>query len=66
MSKELVEKIAAATMPMLQKAEIKAKLAGQGMAISPMNASQFANSLNEDRKKFEILARTSGYKPEAL
>jgi tripartite-type tricarboxylate transporter receptor subunit TctC len=66
MSKELVEKIAAATMPMLQKADIKAKLAGQGMAISPMNASQFANSLNEDRKKFEILARTSGYKPEAL
>jgi len=36
------------------------------MAISPMNANQFANSLNEDRKKFEILAKTSGYKPEAL
>jgi hypothetical protein len=36
------------------------------MAISPMNASQLANSLNDDRKKFEILARTSGYKPEAL
>jgi hypothetical protein len=51
---------------MLQKADVKAKLATQGMAISPMNASQLANSLNEDRKKFEILARTSGYKPEAL
>jgi tripartite-type tricarboxylate transporter receptor subunit TctC len=66
MSKELVEKIAAATMPMFQKPDVKAKLATQGMAISPMNAVQFANSLIEDRKKFEILARTSGYKPEAL
>jgi hypothetical protein len=36
------------------------------MAISPMNASQLANSLSEDRKKFEILAKASGYKPEAL
>jgi len=31
-----------------------------------LNSAQLANSLNEDRKKFEILARTSGYKPEAL
>jgi tripartite-type tricarboxylate transporter receptor subunit TctC len=66
MSKDLVDRIAAATLPMLQKADVKVKLATQGMAISPMNASQLANSLNEDRKKFEILARTSGYKPEAL
>jgi tripartite-type tricarboxylate transporter receptor subunit TctC len=66
LSKELVDRIAAATLPMLQKPDVKAKLATQGMAISPMNAMQLANSLNEDRKKFEILARTSGYKPEAL
>lgn len=66
LSKELVDRIAAATLPMLQKPDVKAKLATQGMSISPMNAMQLANSLNEDRKKFEILARTSGYKPEAL
>lgn len=66
LSREMVEKIASSTFPMLQKSDIKTKLATQGMAISPMNAAQFANSLNEDRKKFEILAKTSGYKPEAL
>jgi tripartite-type tricarboxylate transporter receptor subunit TctC len=66
MSKEWVDRIAAATLPMRQKADVKAKLATQGMAIAPMNATQLANSLNEDRKKFEVLARTSGYKPEAL
>ena len=66
MSKELVDRIASATLPMLQKADVKTKLASQGMAISPMNASQLANSLSEDRKKFEILAKASGYKPEAL
>ncbi len=66
MSKELVDRIASATLPMLQKADVKTKLASQGMAISPMNAIQLANSLSEDRKKFEILAKASGYKPEAL
>lgn len=61
MPRELVDKIYAAVMPMLAKADIRDKLAGQGMAPSPMTGTQLAASLAEERKRFEALVKASGY-----
>jgi tripartite-type tricarboxylate transporter receptor subunit TctC len=61
MPRDLVERIYEAVMPMLSKAEVREKMAGQGMAPSPMTGAQLAGSLAEDRKRYEVLARASGY-----
>ena len=61
MPRELVEKIHAAVMPMLSRADMRDKLAGQGMAPAPMTGGQLAVSLAEERKRFEGLVKASGY-----
>ena len=61
MPRELVEKIHAAVMPMLSNAAVREKLAGQGMAPSPMTGAQLAASLADERKRFEALVKASGY-----
>jgi len=66
MPRELAERIHAAVMPMLDKPEMREKLAGQGMTPSPMTGPQLAASLAEERKRFEKLVKASGYVPEAL
>jgi tripartite-type tricarboxylate transporter receptor subunit TctC len=61
MPREMVERIHAAVMPMLSNAAVREKLAGQGMAPSPMTGVQLAASLAEERKRFEGLVKASGY-----
>ena len=61
MPRDLVERIHDAVMPMLAKADVREKLAGQGMTPSPMNGLQLAGSLAEERKRFEGLVKSSGY-----
>lgn len=66
MPRELVERIHSAVTQMLNRTEVREKLAGQGMVISPMNSQQLAASLAEDRKRFESLVNASGYVRETL
>ncbi len=64
MPRELVEKIHDALMPALARADIREKLAGQGMTTSPMTGQQLAASLAGERKRYEALVHQSGYVPE--
>ncbi len=66
MPRELVDRIHNAVAQMLTRADVRDKLAGQGMAVSPMNGTQLAASLAEDRKRFEGLVNASGYVRENL
>jgi tripartite-type tricarboxylate transporter receptor subunit TctC len=66
MTKELVDRIHAAVMPMLQRPDIQEKMAMQGMTPWPMNGTQLAASLADERKRFEGLVKASGYVPEAM
>lgn len=64
--REMVDRIHAALMPIMQKPEALDKMAAQGMVPFPMNGSQLAAWLAEERKRYEALARASGYVPETL
>ena len=64
--REIVDRIHTALAPMLGKPDALAKLADQGMVPFPMNGTQVASYLVEERKRFERLARESGYVPETL
>jgi tripartite-type tricarboxylate transporter receptor subunit TctC len=66
MPREMAERIHAAVMPMLAKPEMLEKLAGQGMAPSPMTGPQLAASLAGERQRYEALVKASGYVAEAL
>ena len=61
MPREMVERIYNAVMPMLSNAQMREKLAGQGMTPSPMTGAQLSASLAEERKRFEGLVKASGY-----
>ncbi len=64
--REIVDRVHAALMPMLSNAGYLEKLAGQGMTPAPMNATQLASWLAAERRRYEQLAKASGYVPEAL
>jgi tripartite-type tricarboxylate transporter receptor subunit TctC len=64
--RELVDRIHAAVMPMLVRGDVQEKMALQGMVPFPMDGKQLAGWLAEERKRYEVLARASGYVPEAL
>jgi tripartite-type tricarboxylate transporter receptor subunit TctC len=66
MPQELVDRIREAMMPMLQDADMREKLIGQGMVPSPLTGPQLAASLAAERKRFEGLVKASGYVPEVL
>ena len=66
MPRELGDRIHNAVMPMLAKADVQEKLASQGMVPFPMNGTQLAGWLAQERKRYEILAKESGYVPESL
>jgi len=66
MPRELVERFYSAMIPMLSKPDVTEKLAQQGMAIAPMNGTQLAASLEQDRKHFAELVKASGYVKETL
>jgi tripartite-type tricarboxylate transporter receptor subunit TctC len=66
MPREMVDRIYNAVMPMLAKADVQEKLATQGMVPFPMTGTQLAAWLAGERKRYELLAKESGYVPEAL
>ncbi|MBC7727074.1 MAG: ABC transporter substrate-binding protein [Microbacteriaceae bacterium] len=66
MPRELVERIYNAMTPMLGKADVRDKMAGQGMAPALLTGTQLAASLAEERKRFDGLVKASGYVRETL
>jgi len=66
MPRALVERLYAATMPMLHKPDMRDKMVGQGMVPAPMDGTQLAASLAGERKRYAALVKASGYVPEAL
>jgi tripartite-type tricarboxylate transporter receptor subunit TctC len=64
--REMVERLHAALMPMLSSPPVLEKMAGQGMTPQPMNGTQLAAWLAAERKRYEVLAKASGYVPETL
>jgi tripartite-type tricarboxylate transporter receptor subunit TctC len=63
---ELTERIRAAVLPMLDRPEVRQKMALQGMVPFPMNGAQLAAWLAGESKRYEMLARASGYVREPL
>lgn len=64
MPRELVQRIHDALMPALARADIRERLAGQGMTPSPMTGQQLAASLSSESRRFAGLVKASGYVPE--
>jgi tripartite-type tricarboxylate transporter receptor subunit TctC len=64
MPRELAEHLYAAMLPMLDKPDIRATMVSQGMTPAPLTGAQLAASLGEERKRFEELAKASGYQRE--
>lgn len=64
--REMAERLHAALMPLLQQPAALDKLAGQGMTPQPMTGPQLAAWLASERKRYEQLAKASGYVPETL
>lgn len=63
---DLVEMFYEAMQPMFDKPKVLEQLASQGMAPSPMTASELAASLETGRRDFKRLVEASGYQPTAL
>jgi tripartite-type tricarboxylate transporter receptor subunit TctC len=66
MPRNLVERLRAAMLPMLDDPAMREKLLAQGMAPAPMTGAQLAASLARDRAHYAELVKASGYVPEAL
>ena len=64
--REIVERLHAVVMNMLAQPAALEKMAGQGMAPQPMNAAQLSAWLAAERRRYEMLAKASGYQPETL
>ncbi len=62
---EMVERLHAAIVQMMSRPEIIQRLAGQGMSPMVMGGSQLSGWLAEERKRYEALAKASGYVPES-
>ena len=61
MPPELVKRLYDAIIPMTVNAAIKEKLAGQAMNVWPATPTQLAAALAEERKRFEVLVKSTGY-----
>ena len=64
--RESVERLHSAVDAMLARPDVLEKLAGQGMTPQPMNGTQLASWLAAERKRYEMLAKASGYVAETL
>lgn len=64
MPPEMVKRYYDAITPMLANPAIKDKLAGQAMTPWPATPQQLAAALAEERKRFEVLVKASGYVKE--
>jgi tripartite-type tricarboxylate transporter receptor subunit TctC len=63
--RDIVDRVHSALMPMLSQPAALEKMANQGMAPQPMNGAQLARWLATERRRYELLAKASGYVPEA-
>ncbi|HET8746236.1 MAG TPA: tripartite tricarboxylate transporter substrate-binding protein [Ramlibacter sp.] len=64
--RDMVERLHAGVTAMLAKQEALEKMAGQGMAPLPMSGVQLSAWLANERRRYEHLAKASGYVPETL
>ena len=64
MAPELVRRLHDAIAPMLANATMREKLAQQAMTPWPADGRQLAALLAEERKKFEVLVKATGYQRE--
>jgi len=64
MPPELVKRLHDAITPMLSNPAMKEKLAQQAMTPWPADGQQLAALLADERKRFEILVKASGYQRE--
>lgn len=64
MPAEMVKRYHDAIVPMLANPAIQDKLAAQGMTVWPATPQQLAASLAEERKRFEVLVKSSGFVKE--
>ena len=64
--REMVERLHAAVDAMLARPDVLEKLAAQGMTPQPQSGTQLASWLAAERKRYEMLAKASGYVPETL
>lgn len=62
--RDIVERLHAAMVQMMGRAEVVQRLAGQGMSPMVMNGTQLAAWLADERRRYESLAKASGYVPE--
>jgi tripartite-type tricarboxylate transporter receptor subunit TctC len=58
---EIGTKLHAALQPLFSRVDLRDKLAGQGMGLLNLDSKQLANSLAQERKRYEQLTRQSGY-----
>lgn len=64
--RDIVEQIHKEVGPILARADVKEKLAAQGMSVHPLGPQELAASLKADRAMYAGLVAKSGYKPEPL
>jgi tripartite-type tricarboxylate transporter receptor subunit TctC len=62
---DLVARLHAAMAPYFQKAEVRDKMALMGMSPDYASPQQLAATLAQERGKFQVLVKASGYIPEA-
>jgi tripartite-type tricarboxylate transporter receptor subunit TctC len=64
--REMVERLHAAVTKMLSDSSALDKMALQGMAPQPMTGRQLASWLSGESRRYQTLAKASGYVPETL
>lgn len=65
MAPDLVARLHAAMAPYFQKADVRDKMALMGMSPEYASPQQLAATLADERKKYQMLVKASGYVPEA-
>lgn len=64
--REVVDRVHSALAPMLSRPDALQKLAAQGMVPYPMDGTRLAGWLADERQRYGVLAKVSGYVPETL
>jgi len=66
MGPELARRLHDAIVPMLDRPEVRERIAAQTMTVWPATGAQLAASLADERRHFAALVKASGYVPEPL
>jgi tripartite-type tricarboxylate transporter receptor subunit TctC len=64
--RDIVQRVHAGVASMLSQPAVLEKLNAQGMTPQPMTGAQLTAWLAAERKRYEVLAKASGYVPETL